>query len=116
MRIFRILFFLPFVGLSIVSFGQSKSLDNKVVYDPLFWKEQLKLKPGQFRKIAEINSEFYQVLASVSHDKSNDPSIVKIKVNESLENRSEQIWNTFYPNQRRKWQKIMSENHTRNKI
>jgi len=111
MRLIKISSFLLCVMASFTAFSQQNSSNKKlVVYDPLFWYKQLNLKPSQYRKIAEINIEFYQTLSIVSHEHPNDPSGLKSKVAESLEHRSEQIWSTFYPNQRRKWQKIMSEN------
>ena len=116
MRLIRISSFLLCCMASFAGFSQQNpSGKSFVVYDPLFWHKQLNLKPGQYKKIAQINIEFYQTLSSVSREHTNDPSGLRSKVAESLEHRSEQIWSTFYPNQRRKWQKIMNEN-ANNKI
>jgi hypothetical protein len=84
-----------------------KNEQTKVVYDPLFWKEQLKLNDSQCLRIREINSEFYKKLSEVAHESNNQ--LVRVKAAQSLLERSEDIWETFHPKQRRKWKKIALE-------
>ncbi len=78
---------------------------NSILYDPLFWKDQLKLDAFQCQKIREINSEYYQKLSAVVNEEKNRTS-VRAKAEESLQQRSEDIWETFHPKQRKRWKKI----------
>ncbi|MBA4053289.1 MAG: hypothetical protein C0490_01115 [Marivirga sp.] len=84
-----------------------------VLYDPLFWKDQLKLDAFQCQKIREINSQYYEKLSAVIHEEKNRNK-VKVKAAESLQQRSEEIWETFYPKQRKRWKKIWE--HSSNTI
>lgn len=68
-------------------------------YDPVFWAPSLKLSQEQMRRIRDINSEFYTQLKSVP-----DRTLLP----EYLQARNNQIWNTFYPRQKRRWEKIAS--------
>jgi len=99
-----------FIGIFILSASLGYSQDNQdvesfVLYDPLFWKDQLKLDAFQCQKIRKINSQFYEKLSAVIHEekKGND---LKVKAAESLQQRSEEIWETFDPKQRKRWKKI----------
>jgi len=80
---------------------------NMIVFDPLFWKDQLKLDDTQCLRIREINSMFYQKLSDVV--KEPNRQTVQAKAAQSLLERSEEIWETFHPKQRRKWKKIAQE-------
>jgi len=92
--------------------AQEKEKHRTVItYDPLFWKDKLNLNPHQSQRIRDINSQYYdQLLATFREDRANR-AVLNNKVNESLTARSEEIWNTLYPRQRRKWEKILSENY-----
>jgi len=92
---------------SFVSAQELKSEQNMVVFDPLFWKDQLKLNDSQCLRIREINSDFYQKLSDVAHESNHQ--VVRAKAAQSLLERSEEIWETFHPKQRRKWKKIAQE-------
>lgn len=101
------------IGVLLFSALSGYSQDNQhakgfVLYDPLFWKDQLKLNAFQCQKIREINSEYYEKLLAVVHQEKNR-STVKVKAAESLQQRSEEIWETFDSRQRKRWKKI-SEN------
>jgi hypothetical protein len=80
---------------------------NMIVFDPLFWKDQLKLDDTQCLRIREINSLFYQKLSDVVKEPNHQT--VQAKAAQSLLERSEEIWETFHPKQRRKWKKIAQE-------
>lgn len=84
-----------------------KSEQNMVVFDPLFWKERLKLDDDQCMRIREINSMFYKKLMDVANE--SNRQVVKSKAAQSLLERSEEIWETFHPKQRRKWKRIAQE-------
>lgn len=99
-----------FIGIFLFSATIGYSQDGQhekgfILYDPLFWKDQLKLDAFQCRKIREINSHYYEKLSAVVHEEKNR-NTVKVKAAESLQQRSEEIWETFYPKQRRRWKKI----------
>ena len=46
---------------------QAQDLKNIVMFDPLFWKEQLKLKDAQCRSIQDINAEYYENLRRANY-------------------------------------------------
>jgi hypothetical protein len=102
--------FLVFLCSAVTTFAQDDQ-DGKgyVLYDPLFWKTQLKLDESQCQKIREINSQFYEKLSAVAHEDANHNEI-RQKAVETLMQRSEEIWETFYPKQRRIWKKMWSDN------
>lgn len=81
---------------------------SMVLYDPLFWKDRLKLDAHQCQKIREINSQYYQKLYDVARESNHQA--VKAKAAETLMQRSEEIWETFHPKQRKRWKKIWQEN------
>lgn len=85
---------------------------NLVLYDPLFWKDQLKLDAFQCRKIKEINSSYYDKLSAVIREVP-DGNALQVKAAQSLLQRSESIWETFYPKQRKRWKKIWQESSPR---
>jgi hypothetical protein len=81
---------------------------QRVMYDPLFWKEELSLKTAQSRKIEEINREFYdglRRLKEVTYSKSEFQS----QLNQGLRERSTKIWATLHGKQKRKFEKILEE-------
>ena len=85
--------------------GQHSSEIGKVIYDPLFWKSELKLTKSQCDQIARINNLFYQLLYSV--DRSDSASHIRIdELYFLLHARSAQIWNVFSDRQKRKWSKL----------
>ena len=99
--------------VSVAAHGQSAE-DGKVVikYDPLFWKDQLRLTDAQFIKIKHINQEYYEKLLTAYNSKSANGTM-HVKVEEYLEERSAQIWETFHTKQKRKWMKLWGENFER---
>lgn len=80
---------------------------NMVVFDPLFWKERLKLNSEQCQRIREINSTFYRKLSDVASESNHQ--VVKARAAQTLLERSEEIWETFDSKQRRRWKKIAEE-------
>jgi hypothetical protein len=91
-----------------ISYAQElKSEQTMVVFDPLFWKDQLKLNDSQCLRIREINSLFYEKLSDVANE--SNRQVVRAKAAQTLFERSEEIWETFHPKQRRKWKKIAQE-------
>lgn len=98
-----------FVCSAIVTHAQDHDDKGYVLYDPLFWKSQLKLDASQCEKIREINSQFYEKLTAVAHEQKNQNEIRQMAV-ETLMQRSDKIWETFDPKQRRIWKKMWSDN------
>lgn len=99
-----------FLCSAIVTHAQdTQNEKGYVLYDPLFWKSQLKLDAGQVQKIREINSQFYEKLSAVAHEQTSHNEI-RQKAVETLMQRSDEIWETFYPKQRRIWKKMWSDN------
>ena len=99
-----------FLFLNIVTaYSQnSRAEANVILYDPLFWKKDLKLNSTQCQKIREINSEFFQQINALANDKDNQ-STVTLKTARFLNDRSERIWETFQPRQKKKWKKLWEE-------
>lgn len=85
------------------------SSEELVSYDPLFWKDKLKLNPEQCQKIREINSEYYQNLFSAYEKVKHDNKALRTLANKSLSQRNQEIWETFYPKQRKRWKRMWNE-------
>jgi hypothetical protein len=85
------------------SHDESKSM---VVYDPLLWKHELKLNADQREKIQKINLEFYQSIYETVNEETTNRAALQSKANQYLQHRSQEIWNAFNPNQRRKWKRL----------
>jgi len=95
------------VGFIILSSTAIMAQDANVVqYDPLFWKDQLKLDRDQCQKIKEINSEYYQSLFTAYAEEKGDRNALKKSANRSLIQRNQEIWETFHPKQRKRWKRI----------
>ena len=115
MRLLRIFF--QSLAVITLSFAASASVAQTVdapsgivVFDPLFWKHQLKLDDKQCRKIREINSEYYSKLLVVAKDENSDRNLQAFAA-ESLRERSQEIWATFHPKQRKRWRKLWEEHY-----
>lgn len=88
--------------------AQESSQHEVVMYDPLFWKDELALKNNQSRKIEEINSEFYETIRTL---KAEQPSREEnhTVLERGLQQRSQKIFETLLPKQRRKLEKIIDK-------
>lgn len=100
-----------FVMSFAVHAQQAQDLKSIVMYDPLFWKEQLKLKDTQCRLIQSINTEYYENLKRVFRDHPQDRSVMQTRAAQYLQQRSQKIWDIFHPNQRRKWKRMWDHNY-----
>jgi hypothetical protein len=81
------------------------SVKPLVLYDPLFWKHELKLDKEQAMRIQHINVQFYDNLRGVDMKKESRQSLQSV-ASGILAQRSQAIWNTFNHRQRKKWMKI----------
>ncbi len=77
-----------------------------IQYDPLFWKDQLKLDQDQCLKIREINGEYYESLFTAYQEEKNDRDALRQLANKSLAQRNQEIWETFDSRQRKRWKRI----------
>jgi hypothetical protein len=92
-----------------VSFAKAQSNQEQpvsILYDPLFWREQLKLDPSQCRRILEINRMYYDKLYAAARTERNNQMALNEVISKSLQDRSSQIWQTFHARQKKKWLKM----------
>ncbi|HEX8059485.1 MAG TPA: hypothetical protein VF473_01055 [Cyclobacteriaceae bacterium] len=104
--------YLP-VFIVLISFAAEAQTDRNesrdvVMYDPLFWRDELALRSNQYRKIEEINTEFYQNLRSIKNETSRETKNNRLE--QGLQERSQKIFQTLMPKQRRKLEKIIDKN------
>jgi hypothetical protein len=78
------------------------------MYDPLFWKDELKIKNSQSRQIEEINREFYDGLRRLKQTPSSRAEM-QDQLSTGLQERSAKIWATLDSKQKRKLEKILDE-------
>ena len=105
----KFLGYLPLLLIvSISSNAQQSHNEDKsiIVYDPLLWKHELRLNAEQREKIQKINLEFYQSIYETANEETSDRAALQTKANQYLQHRSQEIWNAFNPNQRRKWKRM----------
>lgn len=103
------LFILVCVSLlssSLMFAQEAVQSENLVQYDPLFWKDKLKLDPEQCQKIREINGEYYENLFTAYQEVKHDRNALRSLANKSLEQRNQEIWETFHPKQRKRWKRM----------
>lgn len=101
--------FLTLVFTLLTLFAKAQSGDDArgvVMYDPLFWRHELRIKPTQARIIEQINREFYAQLLTAYQSQPDDESYLSGKVVENTKIRNQKILDAFAPHQRKKWQKI----------
>ena len=110
MKVLTNLLFAVFVlaasGASAQNSVQEESRDV-VIYDPLFWKAELNIKSEQTRKIEQINHEFYQDIREKSNSDDHDAN--RENLARGLQKRSQKIYETLLPKQRRKLEKIIDK-------
>lgn len=99
------------LGIIMFSWGSVSAQDIKeseklIQYDPLFWKDQLKLDNEQCIKIREINGEYYKSLFSAYRQEKDDRKALRKLADKSLMQRNQEIWDTFDSRQRKRWKRI----------
>lgn len=92
--------------ISLGSFAQDEDEHAVVLYDPLFWRDELSLKAVQSRQIEEINNEFYESLRLIRAEEADREEISK-QLNEGLQERSKKIYDALQPKQRKRLDKIV---------
>ena len=99
--------FIALISLSTNIIAQEANTSTDLIqFDPLFWKDKLKLDPEQCQKIREINGEYYQNLFAAYQEVKNDRRALRSLADKSLEHRNQEIWETFHPKQRKRWKRI----------
>jgi len=108
MKVLTILFLAVFGLITFGARAQSPGDESRevVMYDPLFWKEELKIKFDQSRKIEQINNEFYE---NIRQNRSDNEEENTATLERGLEERSQKIFETLLPKQRRKLEKIIDK-------
>jgi hypothetical protein len=94
------------------SFLQAQHISNQeqaVTYDPSFWKKELRLDNSQYRRMCEINFEFYNNLIVAFRSMKDDRVAFRSVFAQYWGNRNAQLIQTMNERQRRKWRKIMSD-------
>ena len=100
--------------ISSLAFAQEAVNNANVVqFDPLFWKEKLKLDASQCQKIREINGEYYESLFIAYREERENRKELKSIADKSLLQRSQEIWETFHPKQRKIWKKMWNAGTSR---
>jgi hypothetical protein len=103
-----LLIFMVLIGFAAEAQTIRNESRDVVMYDPLFWKDELSLRNNQSKKIEEINVEFYQNLRAIKDEPSRETKTNRLE--RGLQERSEKIFQTLMPKQRRKLEKIIDKN------
>ena len=103
--LFSAIFGLIAFGANAQNTPDSESRDV-VMYDPLFWRQELNIRVDQSRKIEQINNEFYE---NIRQNRSDDHEQNSATLERGLEERSQKIFETLLPKQRRKLEKIIDK-------
>jgi hypothetical protein len=108
--VLRRLFAAASVFISLGAYAQNESNETRemVMYDPLFWKDELSLRNNQSRRIEEINTEFYESIRLMK-DEEVDDSDKHEQLERGLRQRSRKIYDALMPKQRRKLEKIIDK-------
>ena len=99
-----IVFILIFSSIAGAAFAQNTdNADSDVMYDPVFWKQDLRLSKEQYFAINEINSEFYTNLLQAAQQVAATGEPLPSTL---LNQRKDLIWDLLSPRQKSKWKKI----------
>jgi hypothetical protein len=101
----------PLVTLVAMLFAFGAKAQNShdvVMYDPLFWKDELNIRNSQSHKIEEINNEFYDKIRQLKDERTSREA-KNTALERGLQERSQKIFETLQPKQRRKLEKIIDK-------
>ena len=111
---FGLLILITTFFLSFSTHAQRQNTDYEaVLYDPSFWKKELKLKPKQLQKINNINHTFYKSLSEIDL-KGRESGKNQVGVSDLVEDRNYHFWNVFTERQKFKWRRISRTFFTKN--
>jgi hypothetical protein len=105
---FLILLFSMVKSIELNAQAVNQTEGTRVVFDPLFWKDDLKLSESQYHAISNINKEYYQAIYQVVNENEGKIDVLRQATAELLQKRSDLIWNTFQPKQKKIWKKLSS--------
>lgn len=98
--------------ISFISYGQDHDTQKQIgTYDPSFWKKELKLDKFQYRRMCEINREFYDQLIDAFKTMKNDRKAFRSAFAQCWINRNTQLLQTMSERQQKKWSRIMTEKY-----
>ena len=101
-----------FLLLTFALHANAQSQENPessvITFDPLFWKDRLKLSVLQRSEIARINAGFYQSILETAKEEQNHDRLIS-RSTKLMEDRSEKIWNVFSDRQKKIWKQMSSE-------
>jgi len=104
----RHFFSIAAVLISFSAYAQGGADEHeRVMYDPLFWRDELSLKTTQSRRIEEINTEFYESIRLMKDEA--DKNDKHEQLERGLQQRSQKIYEALMPKQRRKLEKIIDK-------
>lgn len=104
MRVVAVLFVLT-VGAS--SYAQQQPVPSAtILFDPSFWKDELRLNGHQYLRMQEINKEFYDRLVIAFREMSDDRKAFRSAFAQCWVIRNTQLWETMNVRQKKKWIKI----------
>src|SRR6478735_3661037 len=93
------------------SFLQAQHVTDKeqaFTYDPSFWKKELRLDNFQYRRMCEINFEFYNNLIVAFRSMKDDRVAFRSVFSQYWASRNTQLIQTMNERQRKKWKRIMA--------
>lgn len=99
------------IGVFFSFYGSAQALKTAgamVTFDPLFWKDNLKLTDDQYKAIQRINSTYYESIYRLIDEHPGEIAYLQHATAKLLQDRSERIWNTFRARQKKKWDKLSS--------
>jgi inner membrane protein involved in colicin E2 resistance len=97
---------------SVFCYGQAETTQKQIgIYDPSFWKKELKLDRFQYVRMCEINREFYDRLIEAFHILKNDRRAFRNAFAQCWVNRNSQLLQTMNARQQKKWNKIMADKY-----
>src|SRR4051812_1611109 len=98
---------LCFVLMSAVVFGQQQhAMKESIRFDPSFWKEALRLNSNQYKRMQDINQEFYDQLVSAFKEMKDDRKAFRSVFTQCWVHRNTQLWATMNARQQKKWKRI----------
>jgi hypothetical protein len=116
MRIWIATFAIVFLSVA-GAFSQDPDTSKGVVlYDPIFWKDDLKLKTEQCVEIRAANLEFYERILDTFEESPHNREVLNQAITQCSIERSQQIWDIFSPRQRRRWTKLWTEKYASSKV
>ena len=101
-----VLLFLLMMGRNGQAQEQPSATVTPILFDPSFWRDELRLNGSQCLRMQEINKEFYDHLLMAFREKSDDKNALRSAFEQCWFDRNRQLWETMSARQQKKWKKI----------